>query len=162
MKNTFLLFLGITILGACKKEDKTSITPSNPYVIASDTLNNLIDFNSFTLRTPKGWKKVILQGTDSYYGGIKTNNNDTVYFDLGWYSNSLEVDSKTHAVSYDMIDNCYTKIVSPNTAGNGTTGIYIEKLRQSELDRFNLYAQDLTKEDQNNLLVVFRTLKFKK
>jgi hypothetical protein len=73
----------------------------------------VMDFGAFTIQTPGHWKKMILQGTDSYVGAIVIDSTDTLMFDLGWYSNDLteymEVimnDGKTYYISnYDTAYN---------------------------------------------------------
>lgn len=42
-----------------------------------------IDFDVFEIEVPKTWEKLNIQGMDSYVGGIKTKNGDSVYFDYG-------------------------------------------------------------------------------
>ncbi|WP_367331403.1 hypothetical protein [Sphingobacterium multivorum] len=48
-----------------------------------------MDFGLFTLEVPYKWQQVKQNGIDSYVGAIAVDNNDTLYFDLGMYSNSL-------------------------------------------------------------------------
>ncbi len=45
-----------------------------------------IDFDSFEITVPRDWKKCDVEGIDSYVGGLITNTNDTLIFDLGLYS----------------------------------------------------------------------------
>ncbi|MGE8292368.1 MAG: hypothetical protein ACN6ON_11835 [Sphingobacterium sp.] len=46
-------------------------------------------FWSFTLEVPYKWQLVKQNGIESYVGAIAVDNTDTLYFDLGMYSNSL-------------------------------------------------------------------------
>jgi hypothetical protein len=48
-----------------------------------------IDFESFEITVPENWNKNIMKGTDSYVGGIITDKNDTLFFDIGMYSNDV-------------------------------------------------------------------------
>lgn len=48
-----------------------------------------MDFGLFTLEVPYKWQQVKQDGIDSYVGAIAIDNTDTLYFDLGMYSNSL-------------------------------------------------------------------------
>lgn len=48
-----------------------------------------MDFGLFTLEVPYKWQQVKQSGIDSYVGAIAVDNTDTVYFDLGMYSNTL-------------------------------------------------------------------------
>lgn len=45
-----------------------------------------IDFESFEISVPQNWKKFEMKGTDSYVGGIITEQKDTLIFDIGMYS----------------------------------------------------------------------------
>ncbi|PUV24082.1 hypothetical protein DCO56_11975 [Sphingobacterium athyrii] len=48
-----------------------------------------MDFGLFTLEVPYKWQQVKQNGIDSYVGAISVDKIDTLYFDLGMYSNSL-------------------------------------------------------------------------
>ncbi|MGJ1406803.1 hypothetical protein K2F45_16115 [Sphingobacterium siyangense] len=48
-----------------------------------------MDFGLFTLEVPYKWQQVKQDGIDSYVGAMAIDNTDTLYFDLGMYSNSL-------------------------------------------------------------------------
>lgn len=48
-----------------------------------------LDFGLFTLLAPNSWTKLDSHGIDSYAGAIAIGNKDTIYYDLGWYSNDL-------------------------------------------------------------------------
>ncbi len=48
-----------------------------------------MDFGLFTLEVPYKWQQVKQNGIDSYVGAIAVDKTDTLYFDLGMYSNSL-------------------------------------------------------------------------
>lgn len=52
----------------------------------------MIDFENFQITIPKYWEKIRLEGIDSNVGGFVTENNDTIIFDYGSYSNPLEED----------------------------------------------------------------------
>ena len=49
-----------------------------------------IDFKVFEIEVPSQWKKIKISGIDSEVGAIVTEENDTIHFDYGSYSNSLE------------------------------------------------------------------------
>lgn len=51
-----------------------------------------LDFDKFEIEVPNSWHKIAKAGIDSQVGGITMDNNDTLYFDLGWYSNDLAED----------------------------------------------------------------------
>ena len=48
-----------------------------------------IDFRSFSMTVPENWTEYRYDGTDSYVGGLITHENDTLTFDLGWYSQNV-------------------------------------------------------------------------
>ena len=54
----------------------------------------MLDFGQFTITVPATWSPVKARGIDSYVGLIALDHEDTINFDLGWYSNSLEEDKK--------------------------------------------------------------------
>jgi hypothetical protein len=48
-----------------------------------------MDFGLFTLDVPYKWQQIKKNGIDSYVGAIAVDKSDTLYFDLGMYSNNL-------------------------------------------------------------------------
>ncbi|MGE8377217.1 MAG: hypothetical protein ACN6PN_02675 [Sphingobacterium sp.] len=48
-----------------------------------------MDFGLFTIEVPYKWQQVKQNGIDSYVGAIDVDKTDTLYFDLGMYSNTL-------------------------------------------------------------------------
>jgi hypothetical protein len=71
---------------------------------------------------------------------------------------------KKQNVSWDTIDSLKAKIVYPRRSGIGITGVYIDSLwvRGLDIDRFNLYGDNLKPANEKKVLEVLRTLKFKK
>jgi hypothetical protein len=108
------------------------------------------------------WEKVTLRGIDSRVGGIRIDAKDTVYFDMGRYSNNLSGEGSQTTV--EVIDGYEAKIVSPRNSANGITGVYIDSLFGESLNRtkFNLYGRDLSSGNQDEFLKAIRTLKFKR
>jgi len=88
-----LLLFGIGCTDSKSKDDK-----------------QVLDFGAFTIETPSTWTKVKAQGVDSYVGQIAIDNTDTLYFDLGWYSNKLDEYEPTFLDS-SMIDSIDTSMV---------------------------------------------------
>ncbi|WP_153796271.1 hypothetical protein [Foetidibacter luteolus] len=81
--------------------------------------------------------------------------------------NRMRVDPdkyKKNNVSWDTIDGRNAKIVFPRKSGIGTTGIYIDSLWQSgsDVDRFNLYGDNLKPTNEKLFLEALKTLKFHK
>jgi len=52
-----------------------------------------LDFKDFTIQVPETWQQVRARGIDSFVGQIVLDKGDTASFDLGWYSNPLDVES---------------------------------------------------------------------
>jgi len=121
----------------------------------------ILDFGSFTIEAPNNWTKVKVQGIDSYVGRIAIGNTDTLEFDLGPYSNSLN-ENDDDQVSWAIIDGRKSKIVKQSKSGVGITGIYIDSLWKNDWDviRFNLYGMNLHPDNQRLLLKTIQTLKF--
>ena len=72
---TILTLISIVTLFSCDKSTSDKKT---------------LDFGNFEIEVPKTWEKVSQQGIDSYVGQIAIDDQDTLEFDLGWYSNDLE------------------------------------------------------------------------
>lgn len=49
-----------------------------------------MDFGSFTFQAPKDWSRLKMTAYDSNAGIIITKNSDSIYYDFGPYSSSLE------------------------------------------------------------------------
>ena len=71
---------------------------------------------------------------------------------------------KKNNISLDTIDGRRAKIIFPRKSGIGTTGIYIDSLWQggSDIDRFNLYGDNLKPINEKLFLQALKTLKFHK
>lgn len=77
----------------------------------------------------------------------------------------LDIDNyKKQNVSWDTIDGRKAKIVYPRKSGSGITGVYIDSLwvSGSDVDHFNLYGDNLKPINEEKVLEVIQTLKFKK
>lgn len=71
MKKVIILSIITLILGCEKSDYKT------------------VNFEVFEITVPTKWEKFEIDGIDSYVGGLITDYNDTLIFDLGWYSGDL-------------------------------------------------------------------------
>lgn len=71
------------------------------FISCKNSPSKVIDFNSFHIKVPKDWIKYELKGIDSYVGGIITDKNDTLKFDLGMYSG--DVSENSFPMVYDSI-----------------------------------------------------------
>lgn len=73
-KHLSILCASILLLLACESKEKQVKT---------------IDLGAFTIDAPTSWHPVKQAGVDSYVGQIAIDGGDTLFFDLGWYSNDL-------------------------------------------------------------------------
>ncbi|MCT8341253.1 hypothetical protein MG296_14395 [Flavobacteriaceae bacterium TK19130] len=71
MRKTLSILILLLILSCDKSENKT------------------IDYGAFEITVPKSWSEYEINGIDSYVSGLITDKNDTLIFDLGWYSPDL-------------------------------------------------------------------------
>lgn len=71
MKKTLSILILLLIL-SCKKSN-----------------NKTIDYGAFEITVPRSWSEYEIKGIDSYVSGLITEKNDTLIFDLGWYSPDL-------------------------------------------------------------------------
>ncbi len=126
-----------------------------------DVERHTLDFGKFTIRVPEKWERVKQQGIDSFVGGIRTSDGQMIDFDLGYYSARLEVDPKTHKIDKTTINGHKAKVVCPTKAGNGTTGVYFDRLDKSGRTKFQISGFDLTERNQRLFLAAIKTLKFK-
>ena len=149
-----LLFLSIAALASVGCQDDAITTNELP-------ATKQLDFTEFTMEVPASWTSLPLQGIDSYVGGLTMDDGQQATFDLGWYSNSLEVQFETHHVEFTRIDGLDAKLVSPVNPGRGTTGVYFANLNDGGLLRFEMHGEDLTADNQQLLLDAFKTLDFK-
>jgi hypothetical protein len=64
-------------------------------------------FDGFSMFLPSSWKKIKVKGIDSNVNIIVTKNNDSIYFDLGQYSQEFnetnKVFSKEQIRKYDSL-----------------------------------------------------------
>lgn len=144
----------------------------------------LLDFESFTIETPKAWQKFIHRGTDSYVGGIKLDSIDSLFFDYGFYSNDLEEylkeptdtsiswtiypplselgKNRNSKAKFEIIDGKSAKLISPIVSGTGMTGIYFDSLRMADGQKvkFQISGNNLSPENEKLVLQALRTLRF--
>jgi hypothetical protein len=71
MRKTLSTLILILILSCDKSENKT------------------IDYGAFEITVPRSWSEYEIKGIDSYVSALITDKNDTLIFDLGWYSPDL-------------------------------------------------------------------------
>lgn len=73
---------------------KTSLFIFASYIVLSCSENSqktkFMDFRSFAFQAPKDWSKLKMDAYDNNAGIIVTKNNDSIFYDYGPYSYSLE------------------------------------------------------------------------
>ncbi|WP_289644743.1 hypothetical protein [Maribacter aestuarii] len=104
-----------------------------------------IDFDKFTLVTPKDWFRFYPQGTDGFYGGL-TNNKDTLYFDYGVFSFSsiddIKQNSETIRFKELRVGGIHSKIVLEKRVGElqERFSFYSDKKDGVNLNRIYCYS----------------------
>lgn len=165
LKSKTLLIIFLIVIG-CKNKTETS----SYFPIYNPTGNELInykeiDFNLYKIKVPKEWNKNDVEGIDSYVTQLITTDLDIISSDLGWYSYSLDTDSKVSETTseYYRLNNKVIKIVKPIKSGTGITGVYIKNLWKTdgEMEHFNLYGIDLSEKSEKELLLAISTIEFK-
>lgn len=73
MKQIIYLVFSLFLIVSCKTETELKT----------------IDFESFEITVPQNWNKFEMRGTDSYVGGLITEQKDTLIFDIGSYSGDV-------------------------------------------------------------------------
>jgi hypothetical protein len=101
----------------------------------------------------------------SMMANIDTSMVDTS--EVIFVKNRMKVDPdkyRMNNVLWDTIDGRKAKIVYPRKSGIGATGVYIDSLwvSGSDVDRFNLYGENLIPDNEKKVLQALRTLKFRK
>lgn len=121
-----------------------------------------MDFDYFTIQVPSSWEIIKLASIDSYVGKIKLDSADELFFDLGWYSNSLSDDTTQSNISWDTINGYRAKFLIPKQSGKGVIGIYIDSIsgQGSERNKFVLGGRNLNPENEKLFLSSIKTLKF--
>jgi hypothetical protein len=106
-----------------------------------------MDFSAFSMETPENWVYVKQRGIDSFVGKVALDKNDTLRFDYGLYSSSLEEDlgfiiTKDSVFTYEENEN-----------KNDTVNRYVQKFyaKRDTLNMKSLYKTEYSFEVINNL-----------
>ena len=121
-----------------------------------------VDFKKFTIAVPVEWEWIKVKGEDSYVGEIQIDNKTKLNFDMGYYSNPLDDDEDLTKNYYIKIDGYEAKLVKPKRSGIGTTGVYIQHIKVSDkgTNSFQLSGQNLTNQQERQVIKAIKTLKF--
>jgi len=122
---------------------------------------NTLDFVKFTIQVPGTWTAVPQQGYDSFVGEIEMTDAEKVSFDLGGYTDKLNVDPVAHDIYFVTIDDKRAKVVRSKDFGRGTTGVYFDSLETTKSIQFQISGTGLSTHNQTLFLTAIRTLKFK-
>lgn len=123
-----------------------------------------IDTGPFSVQLPPGWQYNPAQGIDSFVGSFAGDGVE-LFFDYGWYSNHLPFDDDpAYHVHWESIGGREAKIVYPK-AGGGETGIYFPHVEAdgrspNMVTQHNLIGEDLTPEQREVALQIFRSIRF--
>lgn len=119
----------------------------------------MIDGGDFTLYAPANWEFTEGMGIDSYVGEI-AGDGVVLHFDYGMYTGNFAAsEEETYDIQYEIVSGQKAVIFTPKTTGEGLTGIYVEAPRGE--GNFTLYGENLTTEQEELAVQIFRTLKFK-
>ena len=114
-----------------------------------------LDFGSFKLKTPHGWREFERNGIDSYVGGL-TNGKDTLYFDYGWYSPEIgDEDPKKHKFGQDTINGLVARLAIPITSGDGYISLFIPVNKK---DKFSITGYNIPQTD--TILKIYKSIVF--
>jgi hypothetical protein len=106
------------------------------YLTASSENYKVLDLKAFTIQVPENWSYIKMRGIDSYIGAIAIDSKDTLHFDYGLYSNSLE--ESFNGGNYYISNN---------------DSIFIDDLKHNKLDTINgPYYKFLARGGKNKLL----------
>jgi hypothetical protein len=134
----------------------------------------------FQLEAPSKWTYIERKGVDSYVGAIATNENDTLYFNMGRFSPSLDhplyKDRKDEDENEDKyksketwfnINGYHAKFASHWIRTRSDYGIYFDSLWT--LDKSNdfqnkmkltIYGYNLSEKTKRQLNAAVKTIKF--
>ena len=91
----------------------------------------IIDYGEFQIEVPYEWKKLNLKGKDSKIGGLVTNSQDTLVFDLGMYSNELDVYA-------EIKDSIIENVISNENDPEKRAQMILNSIKYRDFDSINL------------------------
>jgi hypothetical protein len=101
-----------------------------------------IELGTFSIHTPDSYRLVkATQPFDSFVGQL-TDQVDTLFFDFGWYSNSLSGPYEVEMlVAQDTVAGKKIRLLQPKVAGTGFFGAYFSQV--DEQNRFVITSHDM-------------------
>lgn len=121
----------------------------------------MLDTGSFTVYAPSGWITKADQGIDSYVGTI-SGDGITLMYDYGMYSGDFANNSEYKESDYDVMSttiNGFEAIIyTAKEAGKGSTVLHVVSPRGE--GNLNLTAENLSSEQQELVIKIFRTIFF--
>lgn len=159
MKRIFFIAIALFALAACKHRKKRIV----------DT--KILNYGTFTIEAPLLWGRVKDDSTNKNAGRIAIDNKDTIAFnyiaggseptDTGKIIFADAANTQTK-MKWKEIDGFNAKVVSPKQPGTGITGVYIDsiKVTGSAVSRFYLYGNNLSPDNEKDVLQAIKTLKF--
>jgi hypothetical protein len=108
-----------------------------------------LDFEYFTIDVPVTWEHVKARGIDSFVGHLTLDKGDTIMFDLGWYSNSLDEEYKFKVENGDV----YLKNQNKSSS-NLTFYEFYGKADTVDLEKFKVNKIMWTKVDGKRAKIV--------
>lgn len=139
MRQTIKLFLLTTILFSCEKpNDKKS------------SRTKTLDFEKFTIHTPLNWNKIRRQGIDSFVGAIVIDSLDTLWFDYGPYSSSLDEREPDFIMRWQLKD------LGPTF--DTTNYVIVDKPSDIDVDKYKTYNIKWDTIDSRTAKILFQII----
>ncbi len=118
-------------------------------------------YSLFTVYAPAGWVETPEQGIDSYIGTI-SGDAVTLRYDYGMYSGEFSHNSEYNESEYDVLNttiNGFEAVIyTPKVAGKGNTVLNVMSPREE--GNLNLYGENLSAEQQEIVVEIFKTVFF--
>ncbi|NHF58726.1 hypothetical protein FK220_005205 [Flavobacteriaceae bacterium TP-CH-4] len=158
MKKRPLALLGLSFmlfLGGCSNSTSEVDNPLFPQELV---------ISSFSVQAPSGWEWEQDQGIDTFIGRI-FNNEDTIYFDMGYLSfGGLElVEKSARNISFQPtaingVPAIIEKEYTPEGESNGEIrlSVYLDAGDRQRLNRLYIFDP----KDEQTVLAIFRSHKF--
>jgi hypothetical protein len=132
------------------------------------------DSIGFKIFAPSHWKHISMKGIDSFIGNIYIGKRDTLHFDFGIYSNSLDYPLFKHKRQIDerflkqneyneIVNNLKVKVVSHKYFGKKDIGYHFDSLwvvDSWDVMKFTIYGSNISKKGQKQMKETLKTITF--